>query len=45
MFRAAILLAQRRNMTINGKQIAYHVEETNGRDVIETLDRTCRSIA
>ncbi|CAF3896228.1 unnamed protein product [Adineta steineri] len=45
MFRTAILLAQRRNMTINGKQIAYHVEETNGRDVIETLDRTCRSIA
>ncbi|CAF1973022.1 unnamed protein product [Rotaria magnacalcarata] len=45
MFRAAILLAQRLNMTINGKQIAYHIEETSGCDVIEALNSTCVYIA
>ncbi|CAF2852698.1 unnamed protein product [Rotaria sp. Silwood2] len=45
LFRAAILLAQQSNITINGKQIAYRVEETSGRDIIEALDRTCIAIA
>ncbi|CAF3888373.1 unnamed protein product [Rotaria magnacalcarata] len=44
MFQAAILLSQKLNITINGKQIAYHVEATSGRNVIEALDRTCRAI-
>jgi ABC-type branched-subunit amino acid transport system substrate-binding protein len=45
MFRAAILLSQKYNITVNGKQFAYRIEDTNGRDVIETLDRTCLAIS
>ena len=44
MFRAAVLLSQKYNITVNGKQFAYHIEDTSGRDVIDTLDRTCRAI-
>jgi ABC-type branched-subunit amino acid transport system substrate-binding protein len=45
MFMLAILLSQQKNITLNGKQFAYRLEETNGRDEIDTLDRTCRSIS
>jgi ABC-type branched-subunit amino acid transport system substrate-binding protein len=45
MFRAAILLSQKYNITVNGKQFAYRIEDTSGRDVIETLDRTCHAIS
>ncbi|CAF4497494.1 unnamed protein product [Rotaria socialis] len=44
MFQAAVLLSQKLNITINGKRIAYHVESTSGRNVIEALDLTCRAI-
>lgn len=44
MFMSAIILSQQYNMTINGKQFAYRVEETNERDEIDALDRTCLSI-
>lgn len=45
MFRAAILLSQKYNKNVNGKQFAYRIEETAGCDVIETLDRTCLAIS
>ncbi|CAF4754926.1 unnamed protein product [Rotaria sp. Silwood1] len=44
MFMTAILLSQQYNMTVNGKQFAYRLEHSNGRDVIETLYRTCMAI-
>jgi ABC-type branched-subunit amino acid transport system substrate-binding protein len=44
MFRAAIILSQKLNKTANGKQFAYRIEHTSGRDVIETLDLTCHAI-
>ena len=45
MFRAAILLSQKYNITVNGKRFAYRIEDTSGLDVIETLDRTCLAIS
>ncbi|CAF3594943.1 unnamed protein product [Rotaria sp. Silwood1] len=45
MFMTAILLSQQYNMTVNGKQFAYRLEHSNGRDVIETLYRTCMAIS
>ncbi|CAF1105003.1 unnamed protein product [Adineta steineri] len=44
MFMSAILLSQKKNITLNGKQFAYRLEETNGHDIIDALDRTCLSI-
>jgi ABC-type branched-subunit amino acid transport system substrate-binding protein len=45
MFMSAVLLSQQYNMTVNGKQFAYRLEVTSGRDEIETLDRVCWSIS
>ena len=44
MFKAAIILSQKLNITANGKQFAYRVEDTSGRDVIQTLQCTCQAI-
>ena len=40
LFKAAILLSQRYNITVNGQFIGWHIEQTNG-SVMETLRRVC----
>jgi ABC-type branched-subunit amino acid transport system substrate-binding protein len=45
MFMSAILLSQRKNITLNGKQFAYRLEETNALDAMDVLDHTCLSIS
>ena len=40
LFKAAIVLSQRYNITIDGQWIGWHVEQTNGK-LIDTLRKTC----
>lgn len=42
MFHAAIVIAQRSNMTINGTVISWRQEQTGGK-VIEALSEACRA--
>ncbi|CAF0899854.1 unnamed protein product [Rotaria sordida] len=44
MFKAAILLSQKYNLTIEGQSIGWQTVETDG-NVINTLSSTCRAIS
>lgn len=44
LFKAAIVLSQRYNITINGQFLGWRIEQTNGKN-IDTLKSTCSAIS
>src|SRR5579862_7429115 len=44
MFKSAVILSQKLNITIEGQYIGYRAEQTNG-DVVDALKDTCTSMS